>query len=209
MAYKKKKVKSKKPKSVIKKKSSKKSHLDDLEDDIILGIDPDEEIAATITESDIGDDGEEIIEDKEVIVPDVKDTLQNLEGEETFGLSSPGDDEGVEGELQTIRSNPAPRKGWSDLKRPKFSPGDLVVLKGLSESEALNFEPYKIVCPSKDVETYSVVKSRRMPTGDIVLKGKDIKKQPKGGKPFLTYWEANNPFNIPGLKISCPSNSKK
>jgi len=146
--------------------------------------------------------------DDDDIIPDAQDTLQNLEGGETFGLSSAGDDEGVEGELQTIRSNPAPRKGWSDLKKPKFSPGELVILKGLSESEALNFEPYKIVCPDKDIETYSVIKSRRQPTHTI-LKGKDIRKQPKGGKPFLTYYEVNNPFNIPGLKISCPSNNKK
>jgi hypothetical protein len=173
--------------------------IPDLEDSLPVTI---------ITDSTGGEDGDEDI-NKEVIVDNAgpADTLSDIDGgSETFSLHNAGDDP-EESELQTIRANPKPRDGWSDRKKAKFTAGDLVILKVTPKNEEKNVEPYKIVCPSKDFETYSVRKSRMQ--SETILKGKDLKKAPKDGKPYLTYWEAQSPFNVPGVRITIPSNSKK
>lgn len=181
-----------------------KPKLTDLEDDELVGLsamelNADDDVETTTSE--VSDD--EIVEEFE-IVSGGADSLESIEDSETFSLGGSGE-EGSQ--LETIRSNPKPRPGWSDKTKPKFSPGDLVVPIELTKKEALEFEPYKIVCPHVLVETYTIKKSRIL--SESIIYADEIKLAPKDGKPFVSHWDATNPFKVAGLKISCPSNDKK
>jgi hypothetical protein len=151
---------------------------------------------------DISED-DEIINEKEV-VNDTKDTLSSIEDAEVFSLASV--DEG-EGQLETIRANPKPKLGWADKVKPLFSPGDLVVPIELSKKEAKEVEPYKIVGPHVEMESYFVKKSRIL--AESVMFSDELQLAPKGGLPFVSHWDATDPFKVKGVNISCPSNSKK
>jgi hypothetical protein len=186
---------------VIKQKPISKKHvLDDIEEDE-LNVDL-PELDANLENQEISSD-DEVIDDIETVNA-IADPLETIEDLETFSLAgSTGDGEG---QLETVRSNPKPKPGWTDKVKPKFSPGDLVVPIELTKKEALEFEPWKIACPDVHKETYSVKKSRVL--SEVVVYGDEIKLAPKNGKPFVTHWEANNPFKVAGVKISCPSNNK-
>ncbi len=201
--------KTKEKKIKTKKKWKLKKHIPpkpkprsiDLDDDIVglpameLGIDSD----ALTTE--VSDD--EVVGEIE-IVSGGADSLENMEDSETFSLGGSGEDGS---QLETIRSNPKPKSGWSERTKPKFSPGDLVVPIELTKKESLEFEPYKIVCPHVQIETYTIKKSGIL--AESIIYSDEVKLAPKNGKPFVSHWDATNPFKVAGLKISCPSNDKK
>jgi hypothetical protein len=190
-----------KPKNIVKQKKITKKHiLDDIDDvqiiDMTTDLEPGTEIQDTSSDDEVVDDVE--------TVNAIADPLETIEDLETFNLSgSTGDGEG---QLETIRSNPKPKPGWADKVKPKFSPGDLVVPIELSKKAALEFEPWKIVCAYVHKESYSVKKSRVL--SEVVMYGDEIKLAPKNGKPFVNHWEANDPFKVAGVKITCPSNNK-
>lgn len=184
------------------KKSIKKHILDDLDDDDAQLEESLVELDSGIGIKDTSLDDEDVEEGESVNA--VADPLETIEDLETFNLGgSVGDGEG---HLETIRSNPKPRPSWTDKVKPKFSPGDLVVPIELEKKEALDFEPWKIVCTYTYKESYSVKKSRVL--SEVVMYGDEIKLAPKNGKPFVTHWEANDPFKVAGIKITCPSNNK-
>lgn len=191
--------KTKKISAVKKTRKSKKSKIVDDDEGLSIDLDDTLLVSTSISLDGSSDETEEV-----ETVNDVKDPLESMDGDETFNLSTREDDES--GILQTIRANPTPKEGWSEKKKPKFSPGDLIVPTELSKKEALEYEPYKIVCPSKDLETYSAKKSGLLK--EVIIDGEDYKLAPKNGKPFKTYWELNDPFKINGLNITCPSNKK-
>lgn len=172
------------------------------EDDDIVGLHAMElgDDLEVITTTEVSDD--EVVEEVEVVSGGA-DSLESIEDSETFSLGGSGD----EGSLETIRSNPKPKAGWSDKGKTKFSPGDLVVPIELTKKEALEFEPYKIVCAHVLLETYTIKKSGILL--ESIVYSDEVKLAPKNGKPFVSHWDATNPFKVPGVKISCPSNDKK
>lgn len=182
------------------KKAVKKHVLDD--DDQYTDLDQEATIGSLPETQDpsSNDDANDDVE----AVNTISDPLETIEDQETFNLGgSTGDGEG---HLETVRSNPRPKLGWSDKVKPKFSPGDLVVPIELTKKEALDFEPWKIVCAYVHTESYSVKKSRVL--SEVIMYGDEIKLAPKNGKPFVNHWEANDPFKVVGVKITCPSNRK-
>lgn len=191
-------IKKKKKWKLIKKQPvvKKKKDLDDE-----LEIIP--ELEDSISENTIVDDVDINDEVSDVETVNTADSLESMEDAETFSLGGNEDD----GRLETIRANPKPKPGWSDKVEPTFSPGDLVVPIELSKKDALEFEPYKIVCPHVYFESYCIKKSRIL--AESIIYSDEVKLAPKNGKPFVTHWEANDPFKVPGIKISCPSNDKK
>lgn len=182
----------------IKSKSRKK---DQEEDDDIVGL-PAMELEDEVDISSVEVSDDEVVEDVEVVGG--TESLESIEGSETFSLGGSAD-EGSK--LEVIRSNPKPRAGWSDTVTPKFSPGDLVVPIELTKKESLEFEPYKIVCTDIRIETYTIKKSRIL--AESIIYSDEVKLAPKNGKPFISHWDATNPFKVPGVKISCPSNDRK
>lgn len=183
------------------KSKKREREIEDEEDDIV-GLPAMESDNDTETVDSDGSD-DEVVEETEV-VNSGSDSLESIEGSETFSLGGSAD-EGSK--LEVIRSNPKPRVGWSDKGNTVFSAGDLVVPIELTKKEALEFEPWKVVCPDMIVETYTIKKSRVL-TESIVYSD-EIKLAPKNGKPFTSYWDATNPFKVTGVKISCPSNDRK
>lgn len=190
------KIKKKKKWTLVKQKPpARKVKTEEEDEDLALEVIPELESN--------GSSVEENADDVEVSVIDAADPLEAMEDSETFSLGGNEDD----GRLETVRSNPKPKLGWADKTKPIFSPGDLVVPIELSKKDALEFEPYKIVCPHVYVESYCIKKSRIL--AESIVYSDEVKLAPKNGKPFVTHWEANDPFKVPGLKISCPSNNKK
>lgn len=193
------KIKKKKKWVLVKQKPPARKPKKTEEDEIDLEVIPELEVDGLVS-----DDSQDGLEGPEVeSVIDAADPLETMEDSETFSLGGSEDD----GRLETVRSNPKPKLGWADKTKPIFSPGDLVVPIELSKKEALEFEPYKIVCPHVYVESYCIKKSRILV--ESIIYSDEVQLAPKNGKPFVTHWEANDPFKVPGLNISCPSNNKK
>jgi ribosomal protein S25 len=154
--------KKKKKKWTLKKHTPPKPKSSVLEEDDIVGL-PAMELGADLSESTVEVSDDEVIEEVEVVSGGA-DSLESIEDSETFSLGGSADDGG---QLETIRSNPKPKQGWSDKTKPQFSPGDLVVPIELTKKEALEFEPYKIICPHVQVESYTIRKSRILSESSI------------------------------------------
>lgn len=116
------------------------------------------------------------------------------------------DEEGNEicPKIGAIRPNEPPKKHWSDNpKNIKFRAGDFVYIKDVKYRRT----HYKVVAPGIKPNTYEILPSESNKT--VIVNGNDITHSPKHAhKLWKCYYEVTSPFNIPGIKISCPSNNK-
>lgn len=103
-----------------------------------------------------------------------------------------------------IKISGPPRKGWDYYTKPKFQPGQYVVHRSFDDEKCeTTVWAMKVTGLGKHLNTYTVKKSGCR--DERIVNGEDIKLAPDDAK-WESYAEKNNPFNVPGLKISCPSN---
>jgi hypothetical protein len=159
------------------------------------------------------------LEDLEV--PEINESVVSDEGEDPIAalasidkegevtpteLGSITDEEGNEicPKIGAIRPNEPPKKHWSDNpKNVKFRAGDFVYMKIVKYRRT----HYKVVAPGIKPNTYEILPSESNKT--TIVNGNEITHSPKHAhKLWKCYYEATSPFNIPGIKISCPSNDK-
>lgn len=93
---------------------------------------------------------------------------------------------------------------WTKNYEARFKIGDLVV--PLTQDGPTD-RTFKVCGFARDFEHYHVVASEELNGDDV--RGQNMKLAPEGST-WMSWRDANNPLKkqIPGIKISCPSNKK-
>lgn len=119
-------------------------------------------------------------------------------------ISSTMGDDMPDGISFGIKLSGAPRKDWTKILGQKFNTGDLVVSSTFDDDTwEDDVWAMKIIGPAEEPGMYYVKRSGCR--DDIIQDGFKLKLAPDDAK-WKSYYEENNCFNIPGLKVSCPSN---
>ena len=104
-----------------------------------------------------------------------------------------------------VRMSGPPRMGWDQIIKPKFGTGDLVVHSSFNDDECEDTVWAMKVCGlGAKPDTYHVKNTGSR--NDFVIEGHKIKEAPDDAK-WESYEDQNSPFNIPGFKVTVPSNS--
>ena len=102
-----------------------------------------------------------------------------------------------------ITRNSPPQSGWDSIIKVKFKSGDLVVYSSFNDDEHLgDVWGMKVIGPAKEIDSYFVRQSGSK--DDMVIEGGKLKLAPDDAK-WKSFIEENDPFNIPGLKVTVPS----
>lgn len=132
----------------------------------------------------LGEEEEEIDPCIEDSVKDaIENTLEEIDGSISFG----------------VRLSMKPQQDWTDIYEPKFKSGDLIVAKGRDRV-------YKVISYGLEINTFEVKGSNDNTT--TVIDGMQFEHAPAWAE-WEPYKDTSDPLQVPGLKISCPSNNIK
>ena len=104
-----------------------------------------------------------------------------------------------------VRMQGPPREMWNAYIEPRFKTGDLVVCKSFDDDCEEDIWAMKVVGLGTKADTYMVKQSGER--DEVCYDGNDIKIAPDDAK-WESYSSKTHFMNVPGLKISCPSNEK-